>query len=1717
MCGQPNRRVCLTRELFVLACLLACFIYPGRIAVAQEHEEKRGFNVGGSYALSDIETINTVSGNMMLRLPVGKLPLGRGGMSGGIDLLYNSKLYDTHVEYVPNLSNQITAQNFLGDSQDGGWRYGIGFSLELKNRLDDYETFPSCPDAHAIYIWKLKVHFPDGSSREFRPLGFADHFSDGFFTIRPDGWQTGCSGTSPSVTGDLTYYSTDGSYMRLTIPHTTSWEANWTLSMPDGSRVVTTPGLQRIYDRNNNYISLTFVTNYNNTGQPATLLEDSVGRAIALQYDATTQEDLIHTTGFGNETLTYRVRWKAIFVNKNYKTTAWGVSNERGGTSTQELQLSFTVVDRITLPAQSGSLAYIFGYNAGETGPSFGWGEVSSITLPSQAQAQYTFEWDGSGPINGSLPDVDDILDNSPTGKTLNYDQQYDGSVTPTSETWTYNIGKTGSFMMAPDGGVTSESFGDTSFPNASNGLIFKTSKPDGTVIERIWKQNMPFGLNPAVQTNPFVKTEFISIKNEAGVLSLTRIMDYNYDKNGNVTQLKEYDWVNYGSVARDQFGRPTGAIPASAVVKRMTTHAYWRPTPDALNTTTATGDCYWNPSAPRLRNAVFSTEISNGAQTRSRMEFYYDNPAITGNVTQQVIWDSVKGGLSNPLTPANSISTSTQYDGFGNPILTTDARGTQTELVYGLVGTVTDLYPTQIKSAFQTSVQRTETRQYDFHTGVITRVTDVDNNVSTSTTFDAFGRPTLVRAAEDRPEENRTATEYSDVNRRVIVRSDLNTPGDSKLVKIQHYDQLGRVRLSRQLEDATGQSATDETTGIKVQTRYKYSGSFSFGLTSNPYRAATSTAATNEATMGWSRTKRDQIGRVVEEQTFAGADLPAPWGGNANTTGTTTTSYDANSTTISDQAQRTTKSVFDGLERLKEVYEDPNGFNYLTSYGYDALGNLISVTQGQQTRSFVYSSRSLLTSATNPETCDQQGQQCIPVTVTYEYDENGSLKNKTDGRLITTHFEYDGLNRVISKTYLNDPNNTPSAHYYYDSQSLPSTQGVPTFDRGFSAGRVVAVLYGGPQSITGNYQGYDAMGRIKRSIQVTNDGQANQTYTFPNYDFDLAGNLKSQTYPSGRIVASEYDPAGRLAGVKKAATSFFYAGGASTDNSNRLQYSASGAISQMRLGNQLWEHTNFNSRLQPIQIGLGTSSTNSSVLQLDYDYGTTTNNGNVAGHTITIPGLTLSQSYTYDMLNRLETANENGGTSWKQKFLYDRYGNRRIDPSAANTSSDLVGPNPVFSEASNRIVPQTGEQYQYDKAGNLTRGREGQTYNFDGDHRMTSFNGGASQGGASYIYDGDGRRVKKVVGNTTTVFVYDAMGRLAAEYSSAPPTTNGTLYLTTDYLRSPRAITDANGVVKARHDYHPFGEEVGLRGGRSEQNFYVPDTVRQKFALYERDLETDLDFAQARYYAKWQGRFISVDPLQDSAKIAIPQSWNRYSYALNNPMVFIDPTGELWVASGDAGNPYRWVDECPEGATCFDSVAAVVTGDDNVTYAVVYGSSNASDITAYTPNQHGMIDLAVLETHADAEFVTRDGRRGVERFANLETAVALFNATLDYSEDYPDDDRVMVTNASLFDGTAQPVHRVSHGRPNSAIDFRYLNNRGRSLQGMGAAANADPERMRQLFDRFDENGFNQSVSGRPRDFGTGPRPGNPRYARLVAAHQNHGHVGIVARLRPRR
>ncbi len=83
-----------------------------------------------------------------------------------------------------------------------------------------------------------------------------------------------------------------------------------------------------------------------------------------------------------------------------------------------------------------------------------------------------------------------------------------------------------------------------------------------------------------------------------------------------------------------------------------------------------------------------------------------------------------------------------------------------------------------------------------------------------------------------------------------------------------------------------------------------------------------------------------------------------------------------------------------------------------------------------------------------------------------------------------------------------------------------------------------------------------------------------------------------------------------------------------------------------------------------------------------------------------------------------------------------------------------------------------------------------------------------------------------------------------------------------------------------------------GVQSTRQRRHLTVLLPITADSTGKERDQESGLDYFGARYYSAAQGRFTSPDPLMASARISDPQTWNRYSYALNNPLRLVDPDG---------------------------------------------------------------------------------------------------------------------------------------------------------------------------------------------------------------------------------
>jgi len=440
----------------------------------------------------------------------------------------------------------------------------------------------------------------------------------------------------------------------------------------------------------------------------------------------------------------------------------------------------------------------------------------------------------------------------------------------------------------------------------------------------------------------------------------------------------------------------------------------------------------------------------------------------------------------------------------------------------------------------------------------------------------------------------------------------------------------------------------------------------------------------------------------------------------------------------------------------------------------------------------------------------------------------------------------------------------------------------------------MVAVTYGGGSA--GSYRAFDAMGRVTAQYQRTDSVNYLTEATYY-----LDSSLHTEVYPAvpgasdRRTVTYTPDNAGRLGSWSSSSTSYAVAASVSS-----IGYASHNAINTETYGNSLIHAVSYNNRQQPSEIKLGTSSNSTSVVDINYTYSDSThvNNGNVLSLSYSGGGLSYTQEFTYDTLNRLSTATEKTGstTNWSQTNACDRYNNRQIDLGGGSY-------NLAFSSTTNRI---TTSGYSYDSSGNLINDGT-HSYGFDAESKVAKVDSTTA-----YVYDGEGNRVKKLVGESTR-FIYGIGGKLVAEYDSSTgnlkkeylaggitiePTavnSNGTQYPTADHLGSPRVMTNSSGSVVSRHDYKPFGEELGASvGGRTTGMGFSNggDTNRKQFTGYERDSETGLDFAQARYYASAAGRFTSPDPFSASAIIADPQTFNRYQYCRNNPVNSTDPSG---------------------------------------------------------------------------------------------------------------------------------------------------------------------------------------------------------------------------------
>ncbi|MGB8521604.1 MAG: RHS repeat-associated core domain-containing protein [Candidatus Acidiferrales bacterium] len=868
------------------------------------------------------------------------------------------------------------------------------------------------------------------------------------------------------------------------------------------------------------------------------------------------------------------------------------------------------------------------------------------------------------------------------------------------------------------------------------------------------------------------------------------------YDTYGNLDVLKEHD---YGT------GAP-GSILRTTTYTYLSTSAY---------------------ITSNILNRVTEKSIADSTGTVQYVEdTAYDGSALSPCPTGVVQHNDTNYGCSfltrgNPTSVTTYTNASTKagaevknqsYDIFGNLVQATlDCCNSKT---WTYSATTEYSYPDSDTCGATGGPQLTTRYTYNAYTGQLASSTD-PNSQTTSFAYDSMLRPTTTI----RPDSAQIVQSYNDTSHTTSISNPIQ--GTAVITNTTYLDGLGRT---------SQRSIFDASSNLYSTTQTEYDGLDRPYNVSNPF---TSSA------QYWTETTYDALGRKLKIILPDSSQL--------------THAYAEASTTVTDPAGHQRKYQADGLNRLSITYEpDPSNGNSLTlqtNYSYTVLGQLASLTQGSQTRTYSYDGMGRLTSHVLPESG----------TTSFEYNSFDKLTQRTDNRGVITTYSYDTVNRpyqIIYNVGTTGVAATPTVTYAFGTSASQ-----------LNNGRLLT-LTDGLGTITNTY---DNLARTTQVQHVINGS----TYTI-GYAYNLAGAVTSLTYPSGRVVQASYDAIGRLSSLLNGTTTY----------ASSFSYNSAFQPTNFTMGNGVAFTAGYSAnRLQLQSLNYTGGST---VFSTTYGY---TQNGGNNGQITSIAdsvdsGRTIA--YTYDALGRISTAVTTGSANyakWGLSWSYDRYGNRLSQSVTAGTAPS----NSVVVNTANNRITTTG--YSYDANGNLTNDGVN-TLAYDAENRMVSSIDGSASG--TYSYRASGLRTVKVSGGTTTVYLFDGNrdiaeytnGTLANEYvylgsKMIASYLSGTLYYEASDHQSIRVNLNTSGGIAGQKGQYAFGED-----------WYPSSLTNRHFTTYERDSESSNDNALHRFFVNRLGRFSSTDPIPGGGQN--PQKFNLFNYVRNDPVKNTDPDGRF-------------------------------------------------------------------------------------------------------------------------------------------------------------------------------------------------------------------------------
>ncbi|WP_078429744.1 choice-of-anchor L domain-containing protein [Alkalihalobacterium alkalinitrilicum] len=630
--------------------------------------------------------------------------------------------------------------------------------------------------------------------------------------------------------------------------------------------------------------------------------------------------------------------------------------------------------------------------------------------------------------------------------------------------------------------------------------------------------------------------------------------------------------------------------------------------------------------------------------------------------------------------------------------------------------------------------------------------------------------------------------------------------------------------------------------------------------------------------------------------------------------------------------------------DQFGNLMQETNSRGNTTKYEYDGNNNLIKETNAlNQTIQFNYDAEDLLTSIT-----DARGN-----TTRFSYDQKGRITGLTNPLDNSITLAYDAVGNIINEKDANG--NTVSIANYDSVGNMIELKNALGHTETFEYDNVDLLKKITTEQGTLLNIDYDAIGRAVRSVDALSgvsqqgfDSEGNQTsLTDANgntlqFAFNLLGDLTSVESANGHTIHYEYDNRGLISKMTNG-----------RGQETTYEYDPLGRVITLVEPENTSHYTyDENNNILTITDNLGTISyvydAFDRIIKYTDVYGNIIQYGYDANHNIT--KLTYPNGndvhYSYDSANQLVEVRD-----WKDRttrYSYDENG-RLLETSRPNGTVETRTYNELGQLIATQDVSSSGEvinhyQYTYDEVGNIVSEQNEISMNIDivpssitasyssgnqvntmNDHTMIhdedgNLTTGVLQGGQAefeydsrnrlvstghteYTYDINDQRVALTEGGETTKYVVNPIAHLSQvlmETDSEGNLLNSYIYgigligfedeqfdyftYHQDYRGSTTAITDEEATVVARYMYDPFGNIIAKEGNVDQPYLYTG----------QYGVETDhngLLFMRARYYQPETQRFLNEDIVKGS--VLLGQSYNRYAYSRNNPVMFVDPDGE--------------------------------------------------------------------------------------------------------------------------------------------------------------------------------------------------------------------------------